>query len=68
MRNTEYIEYNVGDLLICPENKIRTIMSLEEGKHICTKWFNPFSNDWVNSVYLYRDMRKYNWKHYPVIK
>jgi hypothetical protein len=65
------MQYNVGDLLINPQNRIHTIMSLSEGEHIGiigTKWFNPFSNGWVNSVYSYRDMRKMNWKHYPVIK
>jgi len=62
------MQYNVGDLLISSQNRIHTIMSVEEAKHIWTKWFNPISNDWVNSVYSYRDMRQMDWKHYPVIK
>ena len=61
-------KYNVGDLLINSQNIIHTIMSMKEGKHIWTKWFNPFSNDWVNSVYSYKDMQDINWKHFPVVK
>jgi hypothetical protein len=62
------MQYNVGDLLICPENTIHTIMSLSEVNHICTKWFDPTTNSWINSFFSYRDMRQIDWKHYPVIK
>jgi hypothetical protein len=62
------MQYNVGDLLISSQNRIHTIMSLKEGKHIWTEWFNPLGNGWVNSVFSYRDMREMGWKYYPVIK
>jgi hypothetical protein len=60
------MKYNIGDLFINSQNRIHTIMNIKEGKHIWTKWFNPFSNEWVNSVYSYKDIQDINWKHFPV--